>query len=164
MRRNTLIITTLLIVVLGACDSGSDSSTDGTATTIAASDTATAGGDPTATFDGEACVYSGPAQFDVGDEETFLLRNNTDTKTGMIVAQIDSGLTIDDINQLGIENVDFVGKTYTRDAAPGGEAVANPVFDESSSWLIMCLVRDPDATDSAPAGDYPSVVFQVDDN
>lgn len=117
--------------------------------------------EPTVTFDGATCTYAGPTEFDVGSVNTFVLQNNTDAKTGMLVAQIEDGLTMDDVNRIGFEDLALPGKTYTRDAEPGGEAVANPVFDEPSPWLVMCFVRVPDATDSAPAGDHPSAVFQV---
>ncbi len=118
-------------------------------------------GEPTVTFDGAACTYAGPIEFDVGSVNTFVMQNNTDTKVGMIVAQIDDGLTMNDVNRIGFEDLALPGKRYTRDAEPGGEAVANPVFDETSAWLVTCFVRVPDATDSAPAGDHPSAVFQV---
>lgn len=118
-------------------------------------------GEPTVTFDGATCTYSGPGEFVVGSVNEFTLQNNTDTKTGFLIAQIEDGLTMDDVNRIGFEDLALPGKTYTRDAEPGGEAVANPVFDEPSAWLVMCFVRVPDATDSAPAGDHPSAVFQV---
>ena len=62
-------------------------------------------GEPTVTFDGAACTYAGPAEFVVGSLNTFVLQNNTDTKTGMLVAQIDDGLTMEDINRIGFGEV-----------------------------------------------------------
>jgi hypothetical protein len=162
MRRPILTLAAVLVVVLAACDNGSEPPAGSSTTAAAGSDTtATSTADPTVTFDGATCAYAGPTEFGVGSENEFVLHNNTNAKTGIVLAQIDDGLTIDDIVRIGIEDVPFPGKTYTRDAEPGGQAVVNPVFDEPSPWLVMCFVRDPDATDSAPAGDHPSVVFAV---
>ena len=100
------------------------------------------------------------------DQEVLRLAVWEELSHDQVAVSLDStvpadGLTMDDVNRIGFEDLALPGKTYTRDAEPGGEAVANPVFDEPSPWLVMCFVRGLDATDSAPAGDHPSAVFQV---
>jgi hypothetical protein len=73
--------------------------------------------DPTAVFDGAACVYDGPSDFEVGSTVTFTVTNESETPdVGFAVFKVPEGVTAEEIVEQGIFNVVF-------DVPPGSEAL-----------------------------------------
>ena len=81
-RMTTLLV--LLVLALAGCSSSSD---------------------PSATFTGSACHYSGPSEFGVGSEVTFVYTNESDTTgAGFSVWKVPDELTSEQIVEQGIFN------------------------------------------------------------
>ena len=83
MARRMTALLVLLVLALASCSSS----------------------DPSATFTGSACDYSGPSEFDVGSEVTFVYSNESDTTgAGFSVWKVPDGLTSEQIVEQGIFN------------------------------------------------------------
>ena len=62
--------------------------------------------DPSATFTGSACDYSGPSEFDVNTTVVFEVKNDSDvTNVGFVVAKFPEGTTSEEIFEQGIFNI-----------------------------------------------------------
>ena len=124
-------------------------------------------GEPTATFDGAACTYSGPGEFARGNPQPILFVNTSDTEASIAIWRVLDGTTIDDIDESDIfatdDSLNFAS-AWTGTASPGAEYLV-PVSEyyRSGDWLINCYVSGSDATDATPAGDHAATIFQVTD-
>jgi hypothetical protein len=83
--RRLLVIVVPLFLVLASCSTSSD---------------------PTATFTGSACDYSGPSEFDVNTTVVFEVKNDSDgTNVGFVVTKFPEGTTSEEIFEQGIFNI-----------------------------------------------------------
>ncbi len=125
-----------------------------------------AGVEPTLTFDGATCTYEGRLEFDGGVERLFTLVNTSDALTGLGVFKAVDGTAIENVDPSDIfMSLEPGGISFVADAPSGGQVVVDatvfaPVADDGD-WLLVCFVRDRDATSSTPAGDHPAAIFTV---
>ena len=112
-------------------------------------------GDPTATFDGSACTYTGISDFGLNERSPFVFRNESGVEAGMGVWKVPDGTTIEDIAAGDILQIaDFEPDMRGADQAPaGGSATVSVLLDVASDWFINCFAED----------DHPAVIFRVSD-
>ena len=110
-------------------------------------------GEPTATFDGSACVFAGPSSLDFNGSIPFVFVNESDSEAGMGVWKVPDGTTIEDVAAGDIDEIaDF--DTDMRgmvDASAGESATVTVLLDVPGDWLINCFTE----------ADYPALIFQV---
>lgn len=131
MTRITSVVVLFVLVVAG-CSSSSE---------------------PTATFTGSACDYSGPSEFDVNSTVTFTYTNESDTTgAGFSVWKLPEGLTAEEIFEQGIFNVTDSGSAPTnfisRPTVIGEEYELSVVFDETGQHGMVCWVSPGPETGS----------------
>ena len=110
-------------------------------------------GDPTATFDGSACTYTGISDFGLNERPPFVFRNESGIEAGMGVWKVPDGTTIEDIAAGDISEIaDFdTDMRGVVEAPAGGSATVSVLLDAPGDWFINCFAED----------DYPAVIFQV---
>ncbi len=100
--------------------------------------------DPSATFTGSACDYSGPSEADVGSEVTFTYTNESDTTgAGFAVWKFPEGLTSEEIFEQGIFNATNDGSSTDFVSAPTviGQEYELPVtFADTGQHGVVCFV------------------------
>jgi hypothetical protein len=144
------ILSAVLVAVLLVVGCGSDDNDNGEAT---------------AEFTGDGCVYSGPDEFEVGDEIEITASDVTEERTdvGFGVVPVPAGTTVAEVSEKGIEEV--VGEDaldndgaflFTEVTEEGTERVLATTLDVAGTWLINCFVLS-----GTGAGDYPATTFQV---
>ena len=125
-----------------------------------------AGVEPTLTFDGSTCTYEGRLEFDGGAERLITFVNTSDALTGLGVFKAVDGTAIENVDPADIfMSLEPGGISFVADAPSGGQVVVDatvfaPVADDGD-WLLVCFVRDRDATSSTPPGDHPAAIFTV---
>jgi hypothetical protein len=129
-RMTTLLV--LLVLALASCSTSSD---------------------PSATFTGSACDYSGPSEFDVGSEVTFAYTNESNTTgAGFSVWKFPEGLTSEQIFEKGIFNVTDSGSAPTNfistPTAIGTEYELPVTFTEAGQHGMVCFVNPGPETGS----------------
>lgn len=115
-------------------------------------------GDPTSTFDGVACTYEGPTEFDLGSEVTFTFVNETDIENMIYaVVHVPDGTTVQQIYDDGVfvagTNRDRDAKAYDRDVAAHSEAQITAVLDATGLYALNCVDTDRDT-----GHDYASLI------
>jgi hypothetical protein len=142
MKRRLSLTTLLLVVAIGSCSTSDD-----------------AVADPKATYDGSACTYEGPTEFDVGSTVTFTLVNVSDSATaGFALWHIPDGTTVAEVEERGIFAVveDAPAGTYGRldpnqfPAVPGEEYEVAFVFDPAGQYAINCFDQSFSPTQERP--------------
>jgi hypothetical protein len=119
----------------------------------------------TAEFTGDGCVYSGPDEFEVGDEIEITASDVTEERmdVGFGVVPVPAGTTVEEISEKGIEEV--VGQDaldndgaflFTQVTEEGTERVLTTTLDVAGTWLINCFVLS-----GASLGDFPATTFVV---
>jgi hypothetical protein len=100
--------------------------------------------DPSATFTGSACDYSGPSEFDVGSEVTFTYTNESNmTGAGFAVWKFPEGLTSEEIFEQGIFNATNDGSStdfFSPPTAIGQENEVPVTFTETGQHGVVCWV------------------------
>jgi len=99
--------------------------------------------DPSATFTGSACDYSGPSEFDVNTTVVFEVKNDSDvTNVGFSVMKFPEGSTSDEIFEQGIFNIfEPEGFAGTDPPMPVGTSRSFSVtFVETGQHGINCYV------------------------
>ena len=109
--------------------------------------------EPTATFDGSACVFAGPSSLDFNGSIPFVFVNESDSEAGMGVWKVPDGTTIEDvavgdISEIADFDTDMRGIV---DASAGESATVTVLLDVAGDWLINCFAED----------DYPALIFKV---
>ena len=118
----------------------------------------------TAEFTGDGCVYSGPTEFEVGDEIEITVIDVTEERmdVGFAVLKVPDGTTVAEVREKGIfefvvagEAVAIVSSEVTE---TGTERVISGTLDVAGTWMVNCFVYgtgDPDGED------FPATTFQV---
>jgi hypothetical protein len=105
--------------------------------------------DPSVTFTGSACDYSGPSEFDVNSKATFLYTNESDTPgAGFAVWKFPEGLTSEEIFEQGIFNAtdtiafatDTSLNSVSAPTAIGQEYEVPVAFTETGQHGVVCFV------------------------
>jgi hypothetical protein len=119
----------------------------------------------TVEFTGDDCVYSGPTEFEVGDEFEMTASDVTEERmdVGFGVVPVPDGTSVAEVREKGIEEVvgqdalDFDGAfLFSAVTEEGTERVLATSLDVAGTWLINCFVLS-----GASEGDYPAPTFQV---
>jgi len=117
-----------------------------------------------AEFTGGGCVYSGPTEFEVGDEIEITVIDVTEERmdVGFAVLKVPDGTTVAEVREKGIfefvvagEAVAIVSSEVTE---AGTERVISGTLDVAGTWMVNCFVYgtgDPDGED------FPATTFQV---
>jgi hypothetical protein len=116
----------------------------------------------TAEFTGDGCVYSGPTEFEVGDEFEIKVSDVTEERmdVGFAVWQVPDGTTVEEVHEEGIfevvERGDAETFVFSEVTEEGTERVLATTLDVAGTWLINCFVFS-----GASEGDYPATTFEV---
>jgi hypothetical protein len=101
-----------------------------------------------AEFTGDGCVYSGPDEFEVGDEFEITVIDVTEERTavGFGVLKVPDGTSVTEVAEKGIEEVteDEVGEldgtfAYAALTEEGTERVITTTLDVAGTWLVHCF-------------------------
>ncbi len=125
-RGQVVLFSAAIVLVVSACggDDDADTTVASTTTTATAAVTTTAAAvatttttstepltagplvEPTATFNGSGCDYSGPTEFDINSTVTFTVTNKSDTTdVGFAILTLPEGTTPEEIREKGISEV-----------------------------------------------------------
>jgi hypothetical protein len=116
----------------------------------------------TVEFTGDDCVYSGPDEFEVGDEIEITASDVTEERmeVGFAVLKVPDGTTVAEVSEKGIFEIDVEEDIGTVEFAEvteeGTERVLATTLDVAGTWLINCFVFS-----GASEGDYPATTFEV---
>ena len=136
---------TAVVLALAGCSSGGSSTSE-----------------PTSTFNGSACTYDGPTEFDLNSEVTFTFVNASDVADGDVgigVAAVPDGTTADEIHQDGIFNVG--ASFYDADdesTDSEGDYQVTVTLNQAGSTALNCF----DMTTGGEGVDYPTLVRVTD--
>jgi hypothetical protein len=128
MRTHVASIVVLLVLAVAGCSSSSD---------------------PSSTFTGSACDYSGPSEFDVNSEGTFSYTNESDTPgAGFAVWKFPEGLTSEEIFEQGLMTLantvafpfDNVINFVPVPTVVGQEYELPVTFTETGQHGVVCFV------------------------
>jgi hypothetical protein len=116
----------------------------------------------TAEFTGDGCVYSGPTEFEVGDEFEITVSDVTEERTdvGFAVLKVPDGTTVEEVREKGIFEIDVeedIGTVvFSEVTEEGTERVVSTTLDVAGTWLVNCFVfNNPDGED------FPATTFVV---
>jgi hypothetical protein len=115
-----------------------------------------------AEFTGDGCVYSGPTEFEVGEEFEITVIDVTEERmdVGFSVWKVPDGTTVAEISEKGIiefgegRNVAFVLPEVTEE---GTERVISTTLDVAGTWLVNCFV----SATGDPEDEFPATTFEV---
>jgi hypothetical protein len=119
-----------------------------------------------AEFTGDGCVYSGPTEFEVGDEFEITVSDVTEERmdVGFSVHPVPDGTTVADVREKGIEEVmgqdaeDFPGEfLFSEVTEEGTVRVLTATLDVAGTWLVDCFIFNPDGEIHAA----PATTFEV---
>ena len=122
----------------------------------------------TVEFTGDGCVYSGPTEFEVGDDFEITASDVTEERidVGFGVLPVPDGTTAAEVREKGIEEVvgedadDFDGAfLFSEVTEEGTVRVLSTTLDVAGTWLVNCFVLS-----GTGAGDYPATTFEVVEN
>ncbi len=142
MKRYAILTTLVLAVALGSCSASDDASAD-----------------PKATYDGSACTYEGPTEFDVGSTVTFTLVNASDSAVaGFALWHVPDGTTVAEVEERGVFAVvaDEPPAAYGRlnpnqfPAVPNQEYEVAFVLEPAGQYAINCFDQSFTPTQERP--------------
>ena len=115
-----------------------------------------------AEFTGDGCVYSGPTEFEVGDEFEITVIDVTEERmeVGFAVLKVPDGTSVDEVRENGIFEIDVEEDTgtvvFAEVTEEGTERVLSTTLDVAGTWPVNCFVfRNPDGED------FPATTFEV---
>jgi type 1 fimbria pilin len=99
----------------------------------------------TVEFTGDDCVYSGPTEFEVGDEIEITVSDVTDERVdiGYAVNKVPDGTSVETASEEGfIESLSDLSDTYLNSEVTeeGTERVLSATLDVAGTWLVHCFV------------------------
>jgi hypothetical protein len=116
-------------------------------------------GEATTTFDGGACIYDGPAEFELGTEVTYTFVNTSNgVSAGYGVWVLPDGTTLDDLENNGIHGVGTNPRTDLRGllgaSSPGIDKELTVTLDTPGTWVVNCFHPVPGGADDFPAATF----------
>ena len=116
-----------------------------------------------AEFTGDGCVYSGPTEFEVGDEFEITVSDATDERVdiGYAVNKVPDGTSVETASEEGfIESLPDLSDTYLQSEVTeeGTERVLSATLDVAGTWLVHCFVFNHPQED---VGIFPATTFEV---
>ena len=119
--------------------------------------------DVSAEFTGDGCVYSGPTEFEVGDEFEITVVDVTEERmdVGFAVNKVRDGTSVDAIREEGISDLVTEGHgtfLWSEVTEEGTERVMSTTLDVEGTWVVQCFVFGT----GNPNGDgFPATAFEV---
>ena len=115
-----------------------------------------------AEFTGDDCVYSGPTEFDVGDEYEITVSDVTEERTdvGFALSPVPAGTTVAEVREKGIDKIltedeiDDSPFLISATTEEGTQRVLAATLDVTGIWLVYCFAMNPD-------GVFPATTFEV---
>jgi hypothetical protein len=115
-----------------------------------------------AEFTGDGCTYSGPTEFEVGDEYEITVTDATEERmeVGFAVLKVPDGTTVVEVSEKGIFEIDVdedIGTVeFAKVTEEGTERVITTTLNVAGTWLVNCFVfNNPDGED------FPATTFEV---
>jgi hypothetical protein len=115
-------------------------------------------------FTGDDCVYSGPTEFDVGDEFEITVIDVTEERMGpgYAVTKVPDGTSVDDALEEGfIERLPEDGPgtfLWSEVTEEGAERVMSITLDVAGTWLVHCFgIQNPETGGEV----FPATTFEV---
>jgi hypothetical protein len=142
------ILSAVLVAVLLVAGCGSDDNDNGEAT---------------AEFTGDGCVYSGPTEFELGDDFEVTVSDVTEERmdVGFGVVKVPDGMTVDEFKEQGAEGlIDDASGTFlwSEVTEEDTDRVLSFTLNETGTWLVNCFnlgTSNPDDVDN------PATTFEV---
>jgi hypothetical protein len=164
------ILSAVLVAVLLDVGCGSDDNDNGEATAESTGDD-NDNGEATAEFTGDGCVYSGPTEFEVGDQFEVTVTDVTEERmdVGFAVWKVPDGMTADEFQAqqfLGAVADDASGTfLFSEVTEEDTERVLTYTLDEAGTWVVNCflfgtgiLSADPGTREGA---NFAATTFEV---
>jgi len=145
-RRAALVVFAAFALVGAACSDDNDS------------------GEATAEFTGDGCDYSGPTEFEVGDEFEVTVTDVTEERmdVGFAVWKVPDGMTVEEFQDQGFEEAvaDDASGTFlvSEVTEEDEERVLTYTLDEAGTWLVNCFNLGAGNPDDE---DHPATTFEV---
>jgi hypothetical protein len=116
----------------------------------------------TVEFTGDSCVYSGPTEFEVGDEYEIMASDVTEERVdvGYAVTKVPDGTRVDEAREEGfIESLPDGSDTFlfTEVTEEGTVRVLSTTLDVAGTWLVHCF--GPVHPDGGEV--WPATTFEV---
>jgi hypothetical protein len=116
----------------------------------------------TVEFTGDSCVYSGPTEFEVGDEYEIMASDVTEERVdvGYAVTKVPDGTPADEAREEGfIESLPDGSDTFlfTEVTEEGTVRVLSTTLDVAGTWLVHCF--GPVHPDGGEV--WPATTFEV---
>jgi hypothetical protein len=116
----------------------------------------------TVEFTGDDCVYSGPTEFEVGDEFEIMASDVTDERVdvGYAVTKVPDATTVDEAREEGfMESLPDGSDTFlfTEVTEEGTVRVLSTTLDVAGTWLVHCF--GPEHPDGGEV--WPATTFEV---
>jgi hypothetical protein len=114
----------------------------------------------TAEFTGDGCVYSGPTEFEVGDEFEITVSDVTEDRAdvGYAVTKVPDGTSLDEASEEGfIESLPDEPGTFlfSEVTEEGTERVMSITLDVAGTWLVHCFdLSSPEGASSPLSRPY----------
>lgn len=124
-------------------------------------------GEVSAEFTGGGCVYSGPAEFELGDEFEMTVVDVAEERidVGFGLVKVPDGTSVADVGEKGIEEVmdqeaSAVDGTFVLSevTVEGTERVMTTTLDVVGTWLVNCFVM---GSGNAEGDDFPAATIEV---
>jgi hypothetical protein len=117
----------------------------------------------TVEFTGDDCVYSGPDEFEVGDEFEVTASDVTEERVdvGFGVVPVPDGTSVAEAREEGfIESLPDLSDTFLQSEVTeeGTERVLSATLDVAGTWLVHCFVMHQ-SRDGADV--FPVTTFEV---
>jgi hypothetical protein len=116
-----------------------------------------------AEFTGDGCVYSGPDEFEVGDELEITVSDATEERVdvGYAVNKVPDGTSVETASEEGfIESLPDLSEDnflHSEVTEEGTERVLSATLDIAGTWLVHCFVfQQPVGVDI-----FPATTFEV---
>jgi hypothetical protein len=144
MLRKSLVGFAALALVAAACSDGDDN-------------------EVTVEFTGDGCVYSGPTEFEVGDEIEITVSDDSDERAdiGYAVTKVPDGTPVETASEEGfLDSLPDLSDTFLQSEVTeeGTERVLSATLDVAGTWLVHCFVfRHPEEHVDI----YPATTFEV---
>jgi hypothetical protein len=113
-------------------------------------------------FTGDSCVYSGPTEFEVGDEFEITVSDVTEERVdiGYAVNKVPDGTPVETASEEGfLESLPDLSDTFLQSEVTeeGTERVLSATLDVAGTWLVHCFVmHQPVGVDI-----FPATTFEV---
>ena len=116
-----------------------------------------------AEFTGDACVYSGSTDFEVGDQIEVTVSDATEERmeVGFGLLKVVDGTSAEQIHQEGVFEYaegDPAAVVFAATTEPGTESTLSGTLDSAGTWVVNCFVF---GTGNPDGEDFPAAMLDV---